>query len=190
MLGGVDPIIIFEFYKKVDLTPAGSDGKIPVAAKKTLEFIPLPPIPIYLSENLTGLYIDKVDKNIDIGTDTEQFFNKGKDGATEDILQKGIASSVKITLNCKKDSIAMMILASVIDLVYDKVTSKEYNITFLYGATTIFRGVMHAFSVSQSANNDLMEVNIELSRGFKQPTPSATVPTVPGASGAIPVGAA
>ena len=188
MLGGVDPIIIFEFFKVVDLTQYNevNGRKIPVAGQRTLQFIPIPPIPIYLSENLTGLYIDKVDKNIDIGTDTETFIN----GAVPDILQKGVASSVKVTLNCKKNSIAMMILSSVIDLVYDKVTSKEYNISFLYGATTIFRGVMHSFSVSQSATNDLMEVNIELSRGSKQPTPSNPVPTVPGSTGSIPVGAA
>lgn len=184
MLGGLDPIIIFEFYKKVDLTPPGADGKIPVAGQKTLQFIPLPPVPIYLSEQLTGLFIDKVDKNIDIGTDTETYLN----GTTPDILQKGIASGVKVTLNCKKDSIAMMILAAVIDQIYDKVTSKEYAITFLYGATTIFRGVMHSFSVSQSAQNDLMEVNVEISRGFKQPTASTPVPTVPGSVGTIPVG--
>lgn len=188
MLGGLDPIVIFEFYKVIDLTVYNevNGRKIPVAAQKTLQFIPLPPIPIYLSEELTGLYIDKVDKNIDIGTDTETFLN----GKEPDILQKGVSSSVKITLNCKKDSIAMMILSSVIDLIYDKVTSKEYAITFLYGATTIFRGVMHSFSVSQSAQNDLMEVNIELSRGFKQPTPANVVPTVPGSIGSIPVGAA
>lgn len=189
MLGGLDPIIIFEFYKKIDLTPPGIDGKIPVAGQKTLQFIPLPPVPIYLSESLTGLFIDKEDKNIDIGTDTETFFNPPNSGPATDILQKGIASGVKITLQCKKDSIAMMIMSSVIDLIYERVTSKEYAITYLHGATTIFRGVMHSFSVSQSATNDLMEVNIELSRGTKQPTASNPVPSVPGSSGIIPVGA-
>lgn len=184
MLGGLDPIIIFEFYKKIDLTPPGADGKIPVAAQKTLQFVPLPPIPIYLSESLTGLFIAKESKSIDIGTDTETFIN----GETPDTLQKGIQSGVKVTLNCKKDSIAMMILSSVIDLIFDKVTSKEYAITYLHGPTTIFRAVMHNFSVDTSADNDLMEVNFELSRGFKQPTPTSPVPTVPGSSGSIPVG--
>lgn len=187
MLGGLDPIIIFELYKKIDTTPIGTIEKIPVAGQKTYEFAPLTPIPIYLSENLTGLFISKVDKNIDIGTDTETFLN----GSTPDTLQKGIASTVSITLNCKKDSIAMMILSSVIDLLYDKVTSKEYAISFLYGATTIFRGVMHKFSVSQTAENDLMEVNIELSRGFKQPTATNQIGSVPSSGiGTIPLGAA
>lgn len=184
MLGGLDPIIIFEFYKKIDLTPPGADGKIPVAAQKVLQFVPLPPIPIYLSEELTGLFIQKETKSIDIGTDTETFLN----GDTPDIIQKGIQSGVKVTLLAKKDSIAMMILSAVIDQIYDKVTSKEYLITYLHGATTIFRGVMHNFSADQSADNDLLEINFELSRGFKQPTASTPVPTVPGSSGAIPVG--
>lgn len=187
MLAGIDPIIIFELYKKVDVTAATTD-KIPVAGQQSsYQFVPLTPIPIYLSENLTGLFISKVDKNIDIGTDTETFLN----GSMPDTLQKGIASTVSITLNCKKNSIAMMILSSVIDLLYDKVTSKEYSISFLYGATTIFRGVMHKFSVSQTAENDLMEVNIELSRGAKQPTPQTSIGSVPSSGiGSIPVGAA
>jgi hypothetical protein len=150
-----------------------------------LSFVPLPPIPIYLSESLTGLFIAKEAKNIDIGTDTETFIN----GATPDTLQKGIASGVKVTLHCKKDSIAMMILSSVIDLIFDKVTSQEYAITYLHGPTTVFRAVMHNFAIDTSADNDLMEVNFELSRGFKQPTQVTAVPTVPASSGPIPVGA-
>ena len=195
MLGGLDPVIIFEFSTKIDRTPTGVDGKIPVAGQRTFEFIPLPPIPIYLSENLTGLFIDKEDKNIDIGTDTETFYNTAAviaaGGSSTDIVQKGVASGVKITLSCKKDSIAMMLMSAVIDQIYDKVTSKAYSITYLHGATTIFRGVMHSFSVSQDSQTDKMEVNIELSRGAKQPTPSNAPVTVP-ASGvaAIPVGAA
>lgn len=184
MLGGQDPIIIFEFYKST--VAVGSDGKIPVAGQKNITFTPLPPVPLYLNEQLTGLYIDKADKSIDIGTDTETFIN----GTTPDMLQKGIASTVKITMNCKKDSVTMMILSATIDLIFDKVTSKEYAITFLFGATTIFRGVMHSFSISQTAQTDLMEVNIELSRGFKQPTPATTVPVVPASlPSPIPVGA-
>lgn len=187
MLGGLEPIIIFEFFKTIDTNPAGADSQIPVASIKTLEFerAPLPAIPIYLSEELTGLFIEKETKNIDIGTDSETFIN----GKKYDILQKGIQSGVKITLKCKKDSIALMILTSVIDLIFDKVTSKEYAITYLHGPTTIFQGVMHSFSIDTTAENDLMEINIELSRGNKQPTPQASVPSVPGSSGPIPVGA-
>lgn len=186
MLGGISPIVIFEFSKVIDTTVySTSNGrKIPVAAQKTLTFVPLPPIPIYLDENITGIFIDKEDKNIDIGTDTETFMN----GETPDVLQKGVASTVKITMLAKKDSIPLMILSSVLDLIFDKVTSKEYAITYLSGPTTIFRAVLHSFSISQSSENDKMEINIELSRGAKQPTPTVAVPSVAGSSGAIPVG--
>lgn len=185
MLGGLDPIIIFELYKTEDSTQADSTGKIPVGTKRTLSFARQAVIPIYLSENLTGLFISKEDKSVDIGTDTETFI----DGSAEDVLQKGIGAGVNITIHCKKDSIATMIFSSVVDLLFEKVTSKSYSITYLHGATTIFRGVMHKFSSSQSADNDLLEITIELSKGQKQPTATQQVPTVAGSSGPIPVGA-
>ena len=90
MLGGVDPIIIIEIYTLVK-DPQDEPGfigpRLPIASKKQAIYVPQPPIPIYLSEELTGLYIDSEDKNIDIGTDTETLTNgKEADVRSESVV--------------------------------------------------------------------------------------------------------
>ena len=179
MLGGVDPVIIFQFSK---LSESVSLSDIPVVSDiPTL--VEQPPVPIYLSENLTGLYIESEDKNVDIQTDTETLSN----GESPNINQKGISSIISINLIAKKDSVGMTLLSAMIDQVYEKVTSKEYAITYLHGATTVFRGVLHSFAVNQNSSNDLLSVKIELSKGMKNPQPAAPVPVVPAIQGPTPL---
>jgi len=184
MLGGIDPIIIFQFSKLKKTKWADFLSKIPIISEiPTL--LEQPPIPIYLSEKITGLYIESEDKNVDIETDTDTL----TDGETPEVNQKGINSSVTINLVALKNSIGLSILSSSIDLIYEKVTSKEYAITYLNGPTTIFRGRLSGFSVNQNANNDLMNIRIELTRGFKQPqAPKEIGITVPSFQGIIPGG--
>ena len=183
MLGGIDPIIIFHRYKKVADASATVTSTIPVVAKPDI-YIPLPPIPIYLSENLTGMFIDSESKNIDIETETQTF----SDGSTPAVNQRGIASGVSIQITAKKDSLGMILLASLMDTLMDKVTSKEYAITYLHGATTIFYGLLHTFSVEQTSQNELLSIKVELSKGSKQPVKPVTIAPVPGLTGALPGG--
>lgn len=181
MLGGVDPIIIFQFSK---LAPIAGEtiSKIPVISKiPTL--IEMPPIPIYLSQTLTGLHIDAEDKNVDIETETQTM----TDGTTPAVDQKGISSMITINLLAKKDSVGLSLLSAMIDQIFDKVTSKEYAITYLHGPITVFRGVLHSFAVNQTASNDLLSIKIEISKGQKQPTKAPEVPTVKPSTGLVPL---
>lgn len=173
MLSGIDPIIIFQF-SKLTSEPGSLLSKIPVISKIPT-VVEQPPIPIYLSEELTGIYIDSEDKNVDIDTNTETLSS----GESPETTQKGVGSTVSINLVAKKDSVGMSLLSAMIDLVFDKVTSREYSITYLHGATTIFRAVLHSFSVNQSATNDLLTIKIELSRGTKTPEKKAETPITP-----------
>lgn len=164
MLGGIDPIIIFHRYKKTSVETTEVVNGISIVSKKDT-YITLPSIPIYLSEQFTGMFIDSESKNIDIETETQTF----SDGTTANVNQKGIASGVAIQITAKKDSIGMILLSSLMDTLMDKVTSKEYAITYLHGATTIFYGLLHTFSVEQTSQNELLSIKIELSKGSKQP---------------------
>lgn len=172
MLNGLDPIIIFHVAK---LAPSLGDliAKIPVISQIP-SVVELPPIPIYLSEEFFGLYIDSEEKSVDISTD----FQTKSDGSTPDVNQTGVSSVVTVNLIGKKDSISLILLSALMDYVFDKVTSKEYAITYIHGPTTIFRGLLQNFSVSQQANTDLLTIKIELTKGQKQPTPASSVPTV------------
>ncbi len=164
MLNGIDPIIIFNFFA----TPAAPKAatSVPVAADQSSSF-PLPFVPIYLSEQITGLYIDNEDKNIDIMTDIETLTV----AADPKMNQRGINNTVKINMSAVKGSIGMTLLSAMSDLIFPKVTSKEYSITYLHGAITVFAGLLHTFSISQDSGTDLYKITLELIRPgiVKQP---------------------
>lgn len=168
MLNGKDPVLIIQLSKLAPSVGALLAEKIPSAARVPT-LIEQPPIPIYLSEELTGIFIDSEDKNVDISSDVETM----TDGSEPQINQKGIGSSVTVTMKGKKSSVGLSLLSAVIDLVFEKVTSKEYAITYMHGATTIFRGSLLGYQVNQNAGNDLLSITLQISKGQKQPTKKA-----------------
>lgn len=188
MLGGISPVLIFQFSKKVPATAVGPVepsflSKIPVISDiPTL--VEAPPIPIYLDEGITGLLVDSEEKHVDIETDTET----KTDGSAPTVNQKAIASTVSIQFTGKKDSIKMILLSAMIDVVFEKVTSQEYALSYLSGATTVFRGVLHSYGVSQNSSNDLVTIKLEISKGTKNPVKPNPIPTVPGLTGTLPGG--
>ena len=180
MLGGVDPVIIFQFGKLAAVAGA-TVAKIPLVSSIPT-VVDQPPIPIYLSELATGIYIDSEDKNLDIETDTQTM----TDGSEPEVSQKGIGTTIAINLVARADSLGLTLLSAMIDQIFEKVTSKEYAITYLHGPITVFRGVLHSFSVNKQSGNDLLTIKIELSKGTKEPTKKPPIPTVPGLTGTLP----
>ncbi|WKV32914.1 hypothetical protein MAC3UK_0027 [Bdellovibrio phage MAC3UK] len=175
MLNGIDPIIIFQFRKKESselIGPRSPNGQfqrtwtygVPIISEVPT-FVEQPPIPIYLSENITGLFIDTEAKNVAVGTTTETL----TDGKAPRTIQKGATSTVSVALKAKADSVGLILLSAMIDLLLEKVTSEEYAITYMHGATTIFRGLLEAYNVSTVAGTDLISINFELTRGEKDP---------------------
>lgn len=180
MLGGLDPVIIFQFSKLAP-TVGTALSKIPLVSDlKT--FVEQPPIPVYLSERFFNVAIVGTSKSVDIETDTET----KTDGSAPDINQKGIQSGVEIHIEGKTSSVALILLSSLIDLAFDKATSKEYSISFIYGATTVFRGVLHTYSAEMVEGTDKLSVKIGISKGSKNPTKPNPVKEVP-SSGPAPL---
>lgn len=181
MLGGIDPIIIFQFAK---LAPSFGEtvSKIPVLSKVPT-LIEMPPIPVYLSENITGLFIDTESKSVDLETDTETM----TDGSAPEVTQKGIQSGIEVNIMARKDSLGLTLISALIDQVFDKATSKEYAITYLHGPVTIFRGLLHSYAVEQSAENELLRIRINLSKGSKTPAKPSEIPVVGKVTGGLPL---
>ena len=197
MLNGLDPIIIFQLYKNIP-TAQASIASIPITAgaqQRALFAI----IPIYLSETITGIYIDNESKNIDIDTDQ----TSTSDASPALINQKALASITSVNLIAKQDSVGLTILLALSELILDKVTSKEYEVTYMHGGVTVFGGLVHSFSYDQGTENDLYKIKLELSKGRKSkgvgavsedpsavrldstgPTPPAGAPTVSGSPSA------
>lgn len=184
MLNGVDPIILFQFKKLLPETiaalPGATAAPIPVVAKEPSSF-PLPFIPIYLSEKLTGIFIDAESKSIDIDTTVETT----TDGSTPVTNQRGIANTVKIEMQASANSIGVSLFAALADLIFPKVTSKEYTITYLHGAITVFDGLLHSFSITQNANDDRYNITLELIK----PAAASKITSVfvPKLTGAVPL---
>ena len=175
MLNGLDPVLVFHFKKLVeDNYTDDFIGPLPLAAS-TPKLVPQLPIPIYLSEAITGLFIDNEDKNVDIETNTQTLAS----GQAPKVDQKGINSSISINLFAKKDSIAFVLLSALIDSCFDKLSSKEYHLSYLHGPTTIFKGKLQSYQVNQNPMNDLLAIQLIISKGEKAPKEVKTREQVP-----------
>jgi hypothetical protein len=179
MLNGVDPIIIFNF-KILPPSIQASIAKIPIV-ESIIGAIDLPLVPIYLSEKLTGIYIDTESKNIEIDTQTETLSS----GGDPTFHQRGIQSTVRIDMLANQDSLGVALFSAMADFIFPRVTSKEYSITYLHGAVTVFAGLLHSFSMNQDASSTLYKISMELikpSKGIK-----SAIPVVSKVTGAVPL---
>lgn len=193
-LNGIDPILIIHLYDKrltslFDFIPFGE------AIAEQVGF----PIPIYLSEQITGIYVDSESRSIDIST--EIIHDQQKDpltGKTKkvDLVQKGLSSLVTVNMLASQDSTFLVILLAVMDLIMPKVATAEYAISYLRGSTVIFQGQLHHFSSSVGNNDNLLRLELTLSAAKKfgdMPLNEQgdeiekTIPPVPKNTAAIPV---
>lgn len=183
MLNGVDPIILFHFKKKIPAPAASTVPSIPLLSNP-FTTVDLIPIPIYLSERLTGLYIDTEDKAIEVDTQVDAL----PDGSDVITTQRPLTSTVKISMKASRESVGVTLLSAMIDLVFPKLTSKEYSITYIHGPVVVLNGLVHSFQINQNASDSLYSINIELINvvGAKK----QAAPLVPGPiTGATPLGA-
>ncbi len=118
------------------------------------------PIPLYLDEKLTGLFISSESKNIDIETNVDTL----KDADLPLVDQKGVNSSVTVSFFAKKSSIGLAVMLALADQIFLKLTSKTYKVSYLNGAVTVFNGLLHSLSVDSTSENDLYEIKMVLSR--------------------------
>lgn len=180
MLGGVAPIFLFTFFKNIP-SIKDSVAAVPVVSQDDNQ-INLPPIPLYLDENLTGLYIDSENKSIDADTTIETLTS----GATPITNQKAVNSTITINMVAKKDSIGLTILSAMMDIIYQKLTSKEYQVTYLHGAVTVFGGLLHAYSVQQNSENELCQITVTLVKNTGSTAPKLNIPVLDNTIGKVP----
>lgn len=165
MLGGLDPILIFQFSK---LTPSAQKAvdSIPVISS-IVNTIGLPPVPIYLSRELSGMVDVSQSKAVDIETNIEPLYN----GLQPNTTQRPINSVTTIELEAERGSLGLILLSSLIDLVLPKVTSKEYSLTYINKEVTIIGGLLHSFSIDTGRDNTLARIKLEITKvsGDKKP---------------------
>lgn len=185
MLGGIAPIFLFNFFKLTKAQQDTLNNKVPLVGK-VVTAIGLPPIPLYLDENFTGVLVDTEAKNIDLETDIES----KKDGSEPTITQRALNTSVTINLNARKDSPGLIILSAMMDVILPKVASREYSISYLHLSTTVFNAQLKSFAIDQDSNSTLAKITIQLINGTKAvPQPVTIVGKVTAPVPSLNVGA-
>lgn len=182
MLGGIAPILIFYFPTKIKIPGVNALSGIPI-----LDQLPTQlgvPIPVYLDENLTGILVDTESKAIDIDTVAQQ----RNDGGPPLVNQRGLNNLVTINMIAKRDSIILAMLLALNDMIFQRVVSREYSVSYTNGPTTIFGGLLHGFSSTAEADTDLVNITMQISKSSEQGTaPPNTVAVLPKITGATPV---
>lgn len=155
MLNGFAPVFIFT----VSPIPKASNplSNIPII-NDILENAGIP-IPIYLDEKVTGLYVESEEKSIDIDNDVIAAIAK----SGSKVIQNPLESMVTINLFGKRDSIALTVLLAMNDLIFSKL-KYGYGISYLNGPTAIFNGLLKTFSTHASNNDDLIRITVQISK--------------------------
>ncbi len=184
MLGGIDPILIFNFpiIPEIPQIPLANAG-IPIASDSILSSIGVP-VPIYLSEAITGIIIESETRGLDVRTNTDAKV----DGKTPTVEQVGLDNVITINMVASRSNVVLTVLLSLCDLAFSRVISKQYGISYLSGSTIVFNGLLKGFNTSASNNDDLVHITLEISKANQKGTSLANpVLQVNAVQGAIPL---
>lgn len=144
-----DPVLIIYFIPKA-ATAAAHKGT--------------PFIPIYLSEKITGLYVDTERETLSISTDRIVEVDKqNKTRSGLKVLQKGETQTVEISLVGRRDSVGLNLLLPLLKTIYDKVLSdQDYRLAYFHQNVLIFDARLAGFNKSQSRTDNLVTLEITL----------------------------
>lgn len=181
MLNGVAPILIFNF-PVVPPSVSSILGGIPVVGTSLVEGVGLP-IPLYLDEDLTGLYIESETRGLDVTNDA-QAKNSG-DPASVD--QKGLDNIVTINMVSSRGNTLLQILLALCDIAFTQLVSKRYGITYLSGSTVVFGGLLKGFNTNASADETRVHVTMEISKANVVVNTGPNYLTIPAVRGTTPI---
>lgn len=181
MLNGIAPLLIFSFTPDFAADLFKGIAGIPILGDVLPTGIP---IPIYLDERLTGIYIESESKAIDIETVPQVRY----DDKPPSVEQRGLNNVVTVNMLANRNSIMLSVLLAMNDMVFSRVVKKTYSVTYLNGATTVFNGLLHGFSTQQGSDDDLTRIVLQISKANLSPPSKGGVQLVnKSLSGATPV---
>lgn len=186
MLNGVEPLLIITFKNKGILDFFGPDSLV----SSLVGAIGLP-IPIYLSEKLTGIYVDTESSAIDVKTEVEPVTAKNPltlDVEPPVVSQTAVDSQCTINLLANDDCILLTALIALMEELVKRLVSQEYSISYLNGSTAIFGGLLHRFATNRNRNDNLVRIELSISTAAKEsPIPSSPIAAISKVTGAVPL---
>jgi hypothetical protein len=173
-LNGIAPLLVIQLKNSASMNVV---KKIPVAGDFLSKNVGVP-IPIYLDENLTGIFVQGESKAIDIETRLDSI-----DGKNAPIVsQKALSSVTSVEMVASRTGVLLMTLIAFADLILTRVVAKQYSVSYFNGPTIIVNGVLHGFTTQLGENNDLVHIKMDIATA-PQP-PSDITPPVEKAIGA------
>jgi len=186
MLNGIDPIIIFHFYNKGVM-----DFLEDIPFVSTVAEVVGVPIPIYLSETLTGIYVDSETRGIDVSTKVDAITEKDPltlEAEPPEVSQTAIDATVSISMFATRDSIVLTGIIALAEMIIARLVTQEYGISYINGSTVIFNGMLHRFQTTINRNDDLVRIDLIISNAKKEaPTPKAGPVPISKVTGALPL---
>ncbi len=187
MLGGLAPILIFNFPLNVaaKLPTANALSGIPLLADTVIDAALSigVPIPLYLDERLTGVYVESENKAMDI----DEIVQPRYDGLKPIVDQRAVNSLVTINMLANRNSVVLSVLLALNDMIFTRLISREYHVSYLNGPTAVFAGLLHGFSTQAGADDDLVRITMQLSKGNQAGLPANVASVLPKITGATPV---
>ena len=186
MLGGIAPILIFTFPPMLGIDLTSLISGIPLIGD-SLSGIGVP-IPLYLDERLTGLYVESETKAIDIDTDVTPTYRKTTNDITNYISQSGINNIITINMLASRDNLFLSALIALNDMIFERVVKTKYRVSYINKTTLIFGGLLHSFSTAASSEDTLLKITMQIQKINLNKTnfASSLYPAPSGGVGAIP----
>lgn len=179
MLNGIAPLMII-----VLKTPAASPvdlsiGSILADYGVRIDWLGGIPIPIYfddrggpLSANriFGGIFVENESKNIDIQTETEQTLYSDPSSKEIKIKQKGVNSSISISVVAKNNSPALMLLMGLADRIFERSNFNDsYSVSYFHGPFILFGAKFTSLSISPGVGEDVYNIQMTLTYATAEP---------------------
>ncbi len=122
------------------------------------------PIPIYLSEELTGLYVDSEKKGLSISTENiVEVDETTKTRSGLKVQQKGETQTTDISIGGRRDCVGLNLLLPMLQTIYDRVlATKDYRLAYFHNNVLIFDARLANLSINQNRENNLVTIELSL----------------------------
>lgn len=122
------------------------------------------PVPVYLSEEITGLCVDSETDSLNISTDFIPVLNEqGTEAGTVKVQQRGETQSVSITLIGNKNSIGLNIILPMLKSIFSKVfAGLDYKIAYFHQNVLIFNARLASYQMTPGSNDTKVSLTLNL----------------------------
>lgn len=122
------------------------------------------PVPVYLSEEITGLCVDSESDSLNISTDFIPVLNEqGTEAGTVKVQQRGETQSVSITLIGNKNSIGLNIILPMLKSIFSKVfAGLDYKIAYFHQNVLIFNARLASYQMTPGSNDTKVSLTLNL----------------------------